>query len=69
MHTDRHSFSANLIDVFKHHSATLCCFCSVANVSSVKFIMSFVARNSRLKFNSSDLFPASVSAFVLLEDY
>ena len=30
MHTECHSFSANLVDVFKHHYTTLFCFCFVA---------------------------------------
>ena len=41
------------------------------NVSSVKFIMSFVAQKMTYKFrvNSQSFFPASVTALALLEDY
>jgi len=74
MHTECHSFSANLVDVFKHHSTTLFCFCFVAKCffSKVYYVVCSTknkSRNSGLKLNSSELFPASVTALALLEDY
>lgn len=62
MHTECHSFSANLVDVFKHHSTTIFCFCFVAKCffSKVYYVVCSTknkSRNSGLKLHSSELFP------------